>query len=460
VSNTRSPDPPQSREVRRAWNALRESCEALLDHIESANIPPPPDVLEVVDRTRIVLDTAGAEALGDVAALTEALDAVRAALAVTQTLRTPLPPYLAQQTFQEARSLAVAIADGPALRRWAELTGELALRHAIPDEPHQVKFTAGAQLLNWWGRPSSYDMLRTELRELGLPAVLLLHVVVGLALETHEVTTTLDDLMRAIGWQPRSSAERVQKRQRLWRWLLVYDSLAVIGQRPGVYRDPATRKKLELGSVDALIRITGARAPLQPAFDASAPPADVTFVAGPWLNAWRGNHRILTHFGDIRRLAALPAGKAGGAWAQSIGLALHQRWRERAARAEVIPVGEDRHLTTRVGTFTRHDLLNLLRAEPDFEAVLASDKPHRAKHYWDEAIKLLQGADVGLIGHYAELEAAPAGRKGWQAAWLAQPLDIRPKGSDTVAVASIASQAKTVRRRMAPRKARASQASR
>lgn len=366
-----------------------------------------------------------------------------------------LPPTMRQWTFQEARTLAIAIADGPALRRWAEIAGEVALRHVVPEEPLQTKFAPSALLSNWWGLPPTYDGLRSELRDMGLPALLLLHVGLGLALESTQVTVPIDTLISGIGWTPRSTTERTRMRQTIWRWLLVFDSLTVIGKRPGQYRDPKTKEIIDLRSVDALIRITGHREPVQPALDGSAPPLEVTFVAGPWLDQHRGNSQVLFYFGEIRRLAKLPAGQAAGAWAQSIGLALNQRWRERANDATVSAVGADRHLTARFRPFTRRDLLSLFRAQPDFEILLHGDKPHRAREYWEDAIQLLRTPSTRIIGHYEALVPLPPARKGWQAAWLDQPLDIRPSGEHLQAAAAIAQRATTARRGRAARKSKA-----
>jgi len=357
-----------------------------------------------------------------------------------------------QWTFQEARALTIALADGPALRYWAELPAEIALRHAIPDQPLQTKFAPSSLLSNWWGAPATYDGLRSELQDLGIPAVLLLHVGLGLALETAQVTIALDELVRAVGWTPRSTAERASMRQTVWRWLLVFDSMTVVGKRPGYYKDPRTGTQLELTSVDALIRITGQREATQPALDASAPPLEVTFVAGPWLDQWRGNARILHHFGDVRRLAAIPAGRPSGAWAQGIGLSLQQRWREFAAAPSttLATTGEEHRLTVQLPRpFTRRELLSLFRAKPDFEEILGGDKPHRAKEYWNEAVAILLGkrGSGKLIGYYAELEPLPAGRQGWQAAWETQPLDIRPNLTSATDMAAIARKAANARKK-------------
>jgi hypothetical protein len=370
-----------------------------------------------------------------------------------------LPTMFPQWTFQEARTLTIAIADGPALRRWAEIAGEVALRHVIPDEPLQTKFMPSPRLTNWWGLPATYDGLRNELQAMRLPAILLLHVGLGLALEAPQVTVSIDDLIAAIGWKPRSTAERSTLRQTIWRWLLVFDSLEVIGKRPGVYRDRQTKQTIDLQSVDALIRITGRRVPAQPALDGSAAPLEITFVAGPWLDQWRGNHQVLAHFGEVRRLAGLPAGQPRGAWAQSIGLALHQRWRERAQGAEMVPVGEQRRLTARFDKpFTRRDLLGLFRAQPDFDDILQSANPDRARKYWDAALRLLR--QVQVVGYCEPLAPLVTGRKEWQDPWLDQPLDIRPRGDATAAVATIARKAATAKRVRAAQRRTPSKSSR
>jgi hypothetical protein len=281
--------------------------------------------------------------------------------------------------------------------------------------------------------------------------VLLMHVLIGGALELAErgrlyVTVAVDDLVAAIGWRPRSTPEREGMRRRVWRWLALYDACEIIGRRAGRYRDPDTRELIDLVSRDALIRITGRRLPAQLAFDDSAAPLEVTYAAGPWIEKFKGNRAILSYFAvDVRRVAAIPAGKTSGAWAQAIGLALHQKWRERAASADVARVGEDKRTTVRVGTFTRRELLDLFPPEPTLDDVLGSSNPGRARDYWREAVGLLK--QHGLIGHYRELGAAPAQRQGWQSAWLTQPLDVRPTDDGREAVAEIADRAKGLRER-------------
>src|SRR5262249_19119987 len=121
-----------------------------------------------------------------------------------------LPAALPQQTFPEAKALAIGMADGPQLRRRRPAEGGGALRHKVDGATLETKLTGGP-LLDWLGMPNTVDSLRDELRRAGLPSVLLLHTVLGASLERAEknrlyVTVAVDDLITAIGWKPRSSA--------------------------------------------------------------------------------------------------------------------------------------------------------------------------------------------------------------------------------------------------------------
>lgn len=339
----------------------------------------------------------------------------------------PIPERMTQCTFLEARTMATAVADAPALRRWTPVEGEVAWRHAIEGQSLETKLLAGP-VLDWLALPASHEALREELRRLEFPAVLLMHVALGMALQQPgHVPVAVDDLIRAIGWVPRREAERAEMRRKIWRWLLLFDAMLVIGRRPGRWRDPHTKADLDLLSVDALLRVTGQRLPAQPALDASAPPLEVSLVAGPWLDRFRGNREVLSDFGEIRRIAAIPAGRPAGAWAQSIGLALQQRWREDASYARQGQVGDQGRLTMQFRSFTRRDLLTLFRTEPDVEELLRGLHPERAKGHWSRAIAILKKRRI--IGSCRARGSVPEGR-GWQKAWLDQPLDIRPGGAD------------------------------
>ncbi|MBV9327488.1 MAG: hypothetical protein JO352_27420 [Chloroflexi bacterium] len=358
------------------------------------------------------------------------------------------PPILPQQTAPEVKAAAMGLADGPKLRRWEPIEGEIALRHAVRGSALETKLVSHP-LLDWLGLPNTIDNLRAELRRAGLPAVLLLHVVIGTALDKLVarrlyVDVSIDDLIEAIGWDPRSRSERESQRRTVWRWISLFDAMKVIGRRPGKYRDPDTREVIDLTSDDALIRITGRRVPAQLALDDSVPPLEVTYVAGPWIEQWRGNHQVLTYFGDVRKLGDIPARRPSGAWAQAIGLALQQCWRERSADADVARVGDHNILTVRFKPFTRRELLDMFPPSPTVGDVLQSGNPKRAQEYWREAITQLKRARV--VGFYKEVEELPDKRQGWADAWLTQPLDIRPAEEGRQAIAQIAQRARRARR--------------
>lgn len=397
----------------------RAEQHAMIETIEERNV-----------RFGLALPSEGAD-LAPAAEAGEKVSTPASAGTAWHVLKTDSIP---QYTFHEARTVAIAIADARSGNRWETIEGEIAVRHVIPGEPLQTKFAAGP-LSGWWGSPLSQEGLLEELRKMEFTGVLLYHVGLHMVLQSPHVTVSLDDIIREIGWEPRSSVQRQEMQRRIWLWLTYFDGMKVIGRRPGRYRDPHTGRELDLTSVDALLRITGTRMPTRGGRDGEEVPVEVTITAGPWLDQYRGNRQILSDFGNIRHLAAIPAGKPSGAWAQSVGLALYQRWRERATRTEVAYVGEDNHPTVRGQHFTRRDLLGLFRCDPYVEDVLASDHPGRARQYWTDAIAELKHA--GLIGYYKELEPLKGGRKGWQESWLEQPLDIRPARDEARAIEEI-----------------------
>lgn len=389
-------------------------------------------------------------ALAEIKAILHAAVPAIPAATTTDPTASARPAIVQQQTFMEARNLAIAIADGASRRRWAEILGETALRHAIPGETVQVKLTA-KNTLNWWDAPATMEGLWNEVRNFEPAAVLLLHVALGWGLQEERVHTSMDDLIRLIGWKPRERAEREEQRRKIWRWLLLFDAMPIIGKRPGKYKDPHTNQVLDLSTTDSLIKIiTRYDDDPQPNLDGSDVPRAVTWVVGDWLDQFRGNERVLQYFGDVRKVAAIPAGKPSGAWAQSIAMALNQSWREQASRAEVDHVGEENKLTVRFRPFTRLQLLDMFRCEPWVDDVLKSNDPKRAQVYWQEAIRILR-KEAGIIGHYAELDAMPNARQGWRDFWLKQQrLDIRPKQYGMEATAEISRTAARTRRKARP----------
>jgi hypothetical protein len=372
-----------------------------------------------------------------------------------------IPKRLAQFTFIEARAIAHALSDAPTLTNWQDVEGAIALLHSPPNAKHQVRFEPNALLTTWWGYPTPADKqaLWNELKTISFEGVVTFYVVLAGILRTDKArwTTSLDDLIKMIGRDTdarRSESERRKLRREVWRYLLLFDSLPVIGARTGIWKEPAPkgvkRDKMaqeRLISRDPLLRIVGTRATEQTAFDNSEPPKEVSLVAGEWLMQFHGNREFLAEFGDVLSIASIPRRRPSGAWAACIGFALQQAWRELATRTKQHPVkrGKDSQIEAVFRPFTRRELLTqTYRSDYDVEEILKDPKSgHRAREYWTGAIKKLKEQNV--IGHYSEGKE-PA-TDDWREGWLDQPLIINPKDERLAAVFAIQEAATEAKKR-------------
>lgn len=377
------------------------------------------------------------------------------------------PKMLPHPTFYEARTGATAISDGRDLRDWGMIDGMAAMLHAPKDSTMQTRFEPCSMLLGWWGKPTGAELetLKCELQNLEFDALVTYFVCLSWAIKDDRVATSLDSIIEAIGRGTdarRSTKNRQELRAKVWRWMLLFDSLAVIGARPGTWREPRDGDKkrertdpAKLYSRDALLKIIGTRATEQGTFDNSAPPKEITFIAGDWVSQWRGNREMLSDFGNVRAIASIPRGKPSGAWAACVGFALNQKWREQASYAPVtrITKGDKKAITQKFRPFTRRALLaQLWRSDVDPEEILKGVNPERAKEYWDAAIEILKKEDV--IGIYQEIKPLTVTGYGWQDAWLDQPLDIRPTGDtrkDAITIHKAATEAKKRTRKKPPK---------
>lgn len=344
-----------------------------------------------------------------------------------------LPLTIPQQTWPEARNMAIALADGPSGRGWQNIVGEIALRHVREDDPIQIKLVAGPSI-DWWGMPATHELLRNELREAGVDAALLLNEVLFLALMHPGEMLPLDRLIEAIGWDPRTAADKRECRKWIWRKLTIFENMLTTGQRRGMYPHPDTKKRVPIAIVDRLVILGPRLMPEQQAFDNSEPPFEVSFKPGEHLEQYKGNRKVLTDYGDVRRIAEIPAKQVSGKWARSVGMTLNQLWRQQSKDAEITYRGEQNKLTARYKPFTRRQLLtDYFRADPTVDSILNGPNPKRAREYWDGAIRHLKQKHI--IGHYQPQEVT---RENDKNAWLDQHLDIRPTAEGIKATKEIA----------------------
>lgn len=359
-------------------------------------------------------------------------------ISAPKSARRKLPLAVPYATFPEAKAGALAISDGRDRRDWRTVEGAFALLHAPKRATHQVRFEPNNILATWWGEsPANAESLWEELQKMDMDSVMLYHVALANILFDPKArfTASLDEMIKAIGRDgeaKRSATNRAEWRRKVWRALLLFDSLAIIGARSGTWREPGSsgekREKMageKLVSRDALFRIIGTRE-TQGSFDNSEPPKEVSLVPGEWLMQFHGNREILSEFGDVLKIAAIPRGQAAGNWAACIGLMLNQLWREKAAKAARKRAGKVETLD--FGTFTRRQLLEkTLRSDHDVSKLLEDPKGRggRVQDYWREAISKLKKA--GVIGHYSQ--GVETAHGDWREQWLDQPLDIRPKSA-------------------------------
>jgi hypothetical protein len=372
-------------------------------------------------------------------------------------IKQALPAQLPQATFMEARAVTHALSDARDLKNWEDVEGDVAMLHRPAKAQHQVGFEPHTLLTSWWGYPATPQALKDELKAIGFESIVTFKVVLACILQSDKArwTGSLDDLIKLIGRNTearRSEATRNKLRREIWRYLLIFDSFPVFGMRPGTWREPAPKghkgekmPEQKLISRDPLLRIVGTRDTEQGTLDSSAPPKEVSLVAGEWLMQFHGDRRFLAEYGDVLNIASIPRGKPSGAWAACVGLMLQQLWREQAAHAPVARVGQDKHATMSFRPFTRRELLaETLRSDDDVNVIL-SDATHgyRAPKYWKAAIKELKTR--GVIGFYEE--GPEPLRADWREAWLEQPLNIRPTAERLQAALEIHHSAQEAKKR-------------
>ncbi|RYX80635.1 hypothetical protein EON83_27805 [bacterium] len=380
-----------------------------------------------------------------------------------------LPAHLPQSTFMEARAFAHALSDGRDGRNWFEIEGTAALLHSAPEAPHSTRFEPSAMLLGWWGLSMvEGETLRDELRKHDFDSIILFHVILSGILHDSKArfTISIDGLIKLINRDTdarRSSADRERLRRKVWRSIVVFDSMLVFGARPGFWREPAPsgerRERMapqKLYSRDPLIRIVGTDVTEQGTFDNSAPPKEVSLTVGQWAMKFHGNREFLSEIGNILRLAEIPRGTPTGAFAANLALMLNQRWREEATKAERTRTtrhtskGDEKVEALKMRPFTRRELLaGMVRSDYDVEQMLRDPKSnYRVPEYFDGAIKKLKKR--GDIGYYKELPSPPS--ETWQDKWLDQPIEIRATGEVLASALEIKKSSEEKKRRGRPRK--------
>ena len=331
------------------------------------------------------------------------------------------------QTSQEVDALMRAACDGRTGVLWDNDEQALTRSHAVPGAPHHVKLALsegerdrGVPLtvledLTFAQDPDFNFALLYVSRVLAPPSPLPPNAAAVSWID-------LDDVMTKIGLDPRSTKERLEMRNRVWRYLLFGARASIIGQRKGNYVDKTTGQRIETIIDEPAWLVMSQEKPVQPQLfpEIGAAPLRVELVAS---RAWT---RLTTlpetaqylPMGEL--LGAIPGNKPSGAWARVLGLSLSSFWRRqpRAALSSAIKP-------------TRRELLERYtpRTAPPLE-VLSSINPRRAIEYWQGALQIL--VECGFLAREGEAEltyeqmrdALP--RQEWQNGWWNQTVDLRP----------------------------------
>ena len=331
------------------------------------------------------------------------------------------------QTSQEVDALMRAACDGRAGSHWASDEQAQTRSHAVPGSLHHVQLSLseiersqGAPLqvledLTFAQDPDFNFALLYVSRVLAPPSPLPPNAAAVNWID-------LDDVMTKIGLDPRSTKERLEMRNRVWRYLLFGARASITGQRKGNYTDRSTGQRIETVIDEPAWLVMSQEKPVQPQLfpNIGEAPLRVELVAS---RAWT---RLTTlpetaqylPMGEL--LGAIPGNKPSGAWARVLGLALSSFWRRqpRAALNGAIKP-------------TRRELLERYtpRTAPPAE-VLASINPRRAVEYWQGALQIL--VECGFLERegeaklsYSEMrDALP--RQEWQQLWFDQTIDLRP----------------------------------
>lgn len=362
------------------------------------------------------------------------------------------PAIVPQQTWPEFEAVIFGVVrDGKTGELWLDAPGEVALTHKRPGSSLSLRLGASAvddpQKDYWPLHATSYADLRDKLAEGAGPrtAYLLNYTLARASKEPGRVPMPIDELVSVSGPRPRSEADRRKRRREAWEALRLFAHIGVYGRRKA-YR-PRKGEPDMLATVGPLIAfLEVADKEGQLSLDGSEPPREVTYAAGPWLERMTAaDPSLLPYFGDVLALARQSDAQPRYVWMKALAWTLNQRWRQGAKLATEKRQGYDKDgnaKPTKLQTrdFTRRDLLDYLNPAPHYADLLAGSDPRRAVDLWNEAIALLR--QEGIIGaasaDYVEHGPAPwrkpkewpSGKpfkpQGWQEAWIAQKLTIRP----------------------------------
>lgn len=236
----------------------------------------------------------------------------------------------------------------------------------------------------------------------------------------------LAEIGKKIGFDPRTTIETRELREKIFAWFSFLTRAQVIGERSVPYYDKTTKQKIDTRIEAPMLQILEKQQPIQPGLFGDAPMTILVALSPAWRNILC-NPDLQQYLPYAERIAAIPPRQPGGAWARSIGMSLLNFWRRNVGKT-IMP--------------TRRELLKLTPTQAPPKDILEGEHPKRAVEYWCKAMGEL--VDKNIIADTGEAKRTQADqlkdlpRKDWTNAWLDEQIDIQPATDMQIALNAIA----------------------
>ncbi len=332
----------------------------------------------------------------------------------------------AQRTEPEFEALAEAlsngyrgIGEGGAIGLWqADL-----IRNRLHYKPLKHK---NHTVLLQPNKGEEIDYLQVLIKVAGTNTALALQCILGTVLPLDVLPEgaipgkriSLDDIAEVVlGENQRPSKEvRLERRARVWEWLLIYERLQILGERNG-YIDFKAGKPRDTYIHENILTLAS---PEYEDLFGDTPPISVMIALTGNYSKFLTDPSLRLYIKGAEKILHIPGGKPSGALGRTLGTALYSFWR-RHPELNLKP--------------TRRELIEHLTMEgkPFLDYLYSSDKyePGRAIKYWYQAVEWLRKTNI-IDENSQELRLderdITGGRppKGWKEEWLSGQADFLP----------------------------------
>ena len=413
---------PTTREAGVLWKAYTEKVEAFSAYVTaSADKTQPPDA-----EGRITIKPA------DVDEVKRQRDQVQTLLKQflsivqhwhTERTATKSAAEYPCNTTQEIAALNYGLSDGKSKRYYRFDEQAKSATHQRPNSPHYLTIGLTSDELK---DGHNIRTLENLIERQDVDAVFTVYYILGLLIPENPlpvnaapaVWVSIDDIIKKIGWEPRSAKEREEARQKIHSYLVFVSRASVTGVRRGLARDPDTRQNLQT-RIDAPLWSFGARErAIQPSLlESYETPLKVELlVSREWL-PFLTDPRLKQFLPFGERVAVIAPDQPRGAWARVIGITLLHFWRR-----------NPRETIERLRFPTRRELITAYtpKTAPAME-ILTGKNPIRALQYWEQALEQLVEQNIlAWEGEAKTPNATERPRKNWQDDWLDETVILIP----------------------------------